>query len=220
MIPIRIKNGSESLDDLSLHKLMASQKICDLLSFVKENQEAKPKGLVKTASTENNNAIIELFTKMLGLLNLKLGTDDSKMVLEGLSKADSLTKESKKKSSERKDDIKIASKKIKDSHYQIDLSKDVVAKDGKKIFMVSCYARDAYLGRYLIKRNFFFNTDREEFADSAYDEILVKVAALKDRYYNDIIDVSEIFAQIKKTLDGVVSEIKMEEDSIATTVSR
>ena len=86
--------------------------------------------------------------------------------------------------------------------------------------MVSCYARDAYLGRYLIKRNYFYTVDREEFADRAYDEILVKVGDLKDRYYNDIIDVSEIFAQMKKTLDGVISEIKMEEDSLATNVNR
>jgi hypothetical protein len=35
--------------------------------------------------------------------------------------------------------------------------------------MVSCYARDAYLGRYLIKRNFFYTAEREKFADNAYD---------------------------------------------------
>jgi len=212
MIPIRTLNG---IDDLQLYKFVASQKITEVMDFI----DKQPKGLIKTASTDNN-AIIELFTKMLGLLNLKLGNDNGKAVIEGLSQIESLNKVSSKKSSERKDDVKIASKKIKDSHYQIDLSKDIVAQHGKKVFMVSCYARDAYLGRYLIKRNYFFTQDREEFADSAYDEILTKVSALKDRYYNDVIDVSEIFAQIKKTLDGVISEIKMEEDNVATNINR
>ena len=86
--------------------------------------------------------------------------------------------------------------------------------------MISCYARDAYLGRYLIKRNFFYTEDREASADDAYGEILLKMGALKDRYYNEVIDVSAIFAQMKKVLDGVVSEIHMEEDSLPTNVKR
>ena len=86
--------------------------------------------------------------------------------------------------------------------------------------MVSCYARDAYLGRYLIKRNYYFTQDREEFADHAYDEIMLKMASLKDRYYNEIIDVSGIFAHMKTVLDGVVSEIKFQEDSISNAGQR
>jgi len=126
----------------------------------------------------------------------------------------------KKIGKERKDEIKIVSKSIKDSHYQIDISKDIITKDNKKIFMVSCYARDAYLGRYLIKRNYFYTNDREEFADNSYDEIITKISALKDRYYNDIINVASITTQIKQILDGVISEIKSEEDEIGTNVSR
>jgi hypothetical protein len=86
--------------------------------------------------------------------------------------------------------------------------------------MVSCYARDAYLGRYLIKRNYFYTTEREAIADSFYDEILTKIGTIKDRYYSGIIDVSEISTQIRKVLDGVISEIKMEEDSVGTNVNR
>jgi hypothetical protein len=127
---------------------------------------------------------------------------------------------SHKKSSDRKDEIKIVSKALKDSHYQVDISKDLVTKHGKSVYMVSCYARDAYLGRYLIKRNFFYTAEREASADDAYSEILAKVAAIKDRYYNDITDVSGIFAQIKQVLDGVIAEIKMDEDNLGTTVNR
>jgi hypothetical protein len=125
-----------------------------------------------------------------------------------------------KNSVERRDDIKIVSKNIKDSHYQVDISKDIIQRDGKKMIMVSCYARDAYLGRYLIKRNYFYTEDRNKFADNAYDEILTKVSDIKNRYYQEVIDVSGIFAQIKQSLDGVISEIEMKEDSVGTNVKR
>jgi hypothetical protein len=145
-----------------------------------------------------------------GLVN-KIAADSS-----DLNKQAAIKKEGK----ERKEEVKIASKNIKDSHYQIDVSKDFVQKNGSKMIMVSCYARDAYLGRYLIKRNYFYTPDREKFADNAYDEILTKVGEIKDRYYNEVIDVAGIFAQIKKTLDGVISEIQMAEDNVGTNVSR
>ena len=86
--------------------------------------------------------------------------------------------------------------------------------------MVSCYAKDAYLGRYLIKRNYLYTLNREKFADSAYNEIMTKMGDLKDRYYNDIVDISAIFTQMKQVLDGVVSEIEMSEDSIGTNINR
>jgi hypothetical protein len=125
-----------------------------------------------------------------------------------------------KNSMERRDDIKIVSKNIKDSHYQIDISKDIIQRAGRKMIMVSCYARDAYLGRYLIKRNYFYTEDRNKFADNAYNEILTKMGDIKDRYYNEVIDVQGIFKQIKQSLDGVISEIEIKEDTLGTTVSR
>lgn len=211
MIPI----NPICVDDLYVHKFEAQQKISKVLSFVKQ-QGSKP--LIKTASTDDT--LITLFTQMLSCLNLKSNDNIKEIINSIASKAEPLNKVAKKTTSERRDDIKIVSKNIKDSHYQIDISKDLIAKDGKKIIMVSCYARDAYLGRYLIKRNYFYTMDREEFADRSYDEILTKISDLRDRYYNDIINVSEIFAQTKKTLDGVISEIKIEEDSIGTNINR
>jgi len=86
--------------------------------------------------------------------------------------------------------------------------------------MVSCYARDSYLGRYLIKRNYFYTKDREKSADSTYDEIMTKVAAIKDRYYNELIETPAIFTQIKQVLDGVISEIEIKENSIGTNIKR
>lgn len=205
------------IDDLQLQKMVAINKIENVLSFGSG-------ALIKTASI-NHDTLINLFIKMLASLNLETDGKNIHETLDNLSKNTSDDNAFSKMAarnvkSERKDEIKIASKSIKDSHYQIDLSKDAISKNGKKIIMVSCYARDAYLGRYLIKRNYFYTMDREVSANEAYDELLVKTNALKDRYYNEIIDVAGISSQIKVILDGVISEIKFEEDSIGTTVSR
>jgi len=51
-------------------------------------------------------------------------------------------------------------------------------------------------------------------------KFFVKAKALKNRYYNEIIDVAGISSQIKIILDGVISEIKLEEDSLGSTVRR
>jgi hypothetical protein len=148
--------------------------------------------------------------------------DNIREIVSKITSETSLNKNAaiNKTSEERRDDIKIVSKSIKDSHYQVDVSKDIIQKAGKRMIMVSCYARDAYLGRYLIKRNYFYTEDRNKFADNAYDEILTKVSDIKDRYYNEIIDAHGIFEQIKQSLDGVISEIEIKEDTLGTTVRR
>jgi len=207
-----------SIDDLLIHKHMAGDKIIKLLSFVKEKSN---KTMTKTASS-NQDAIINLFSQMLSYLNLKVPEGDVKNVLDNFAKSqkDFNKTSAISKSGDKKDEIKIVSKSLKDSHYQVDISKDIIVKNGNKVCMVSCYARDSYLGRYLIKRNYYFSPDREEFADKAYDEILLKMSTLKDRYYNDIIDVGGIFPQMKMILDGVISEVKFEEDSLPSNVNR
>lgn len=211
MLPIMSKIN---LDDLPLQKFAAAEKIGKILSFASEQGK---KQLIKTASTDNSS-LINLFVQMLTALNLKVSDNNAKGVLESISNSDLSKTAINKNSGDRKDEIKIVSKHQKDSHYQVDVSKDLIVKDAKKVYMVSCYARDSYLGRYLIKRNYYFTQEREEFANAAYDEIVLKTASLKDRYYNDIIDVSAIFAQMKKMLDGVVSEIKSEEDAQPSNV--
>jgi hypothetical protein len=213
------------IDDMLLHKNVAANKMGNILEAIEQSKKEK---MTRTASmgsmgSVGNNKLITLLTSMLQTLNMRVKDDNVQEVVNkigntenDLNKSASMVKDSK----ERRDDIKIVSKSIKDSHYQVDVSKDIIQKSGKKMIMVSCYARDAYLGRYLIKRNYFYTEDRNTFADNAYDEILTKVAAIKDRYYNEIIDVSGIFTQLKQSLDGVISEIEIKEDSLGTTVRR
>lgn len=205
------------LDDLPLQKFSAKEKIGKVLDLI---QTERQKPLIRTASSDETvTAMVTMFNNMLSLLNLKANTD-SQGLIEKLASKEELTKSAAKKSASRSVDIKIASKAIKDSHYQIDLSKDLVVKGGSKIFMVSCYGRDAYLGRYLVKRNFYFTADREAAADEAYDEIYNKMNALKERYYSGILAVSGVSTQMRKILDGVVSEIASEEDELATNIKR
>jgi hypothetical protein len=215
MIPL---TPTYMIDDLELYKLSAKNKAHQLLSLIDNKSK-----LVKTACSENSkDALISLFANMLNCLKLIANEKDISTIVENFAKEsiESTIKTASITKSERKDDIKIVSKSIKDSHYQIDLSKDVIQKDNKRVYMVSCYARDAYLGRYHIKRNYFYTINREKAADEAYDEIKTKVAAIKDRYYNEVIEPPAIFAQIKQVLDGVIPEIKSEEDSIATNINR
>ena len=213
---IPIKNTQFQLDDMTLHKAMASEKIKKVIDFVDEHGS---KSLTKTASV-NKKDLITLFITMLQQLNLS-SSDTEDVINSFASKANHEIKSAKKESGERRTDIKIASKSIKDSHYQIDVAKDKIKHKGRDVYMVSCYARDAYLGRYLIKRNYFYSMDREASADATYDEINSKMNALKDRYYEEVMDISAIGAQLKQILDGVVSEVEFkEEDSLGTTVSR
>lgn len=210
------------IDDMQIHKSIAANKIGQVLAAIDNYGSQK---MIKIAS-RGNDKIITLLTEMLSTLNMTAKDNNLK---EMVNKIAAETKEStdlnknasiNKTSIERRDDIKIVSKSIKDSHYQIDISKDIIQKAGRKMIMVSCYARDAYLGRYLIKRNYFYTEDRDRFADNAYDEILTKVSDIKDRYYNEVIDIPGIFAQIKQSLDGVISEIEIKEDSIGTNFRR
>jgi hypothetical protein len=201
-----------------IHKNIAANKMGDIMSMVSKCGKEK---IIRTASVDHDKLLV-LFTQMLSTLNMTTKEDVKEIINKISSESSDLNKSASlnKNSVERRDDIKIVSKNIKDSHYQVDISKDIIQRDGKKMIMVSCYARDSYLGRYLIKRNYFYTEDRNKFADNAYDEILTKVSDIKNRYYQEVIDVSGIFAQIKQSLDGVISEIEIKEDSLGATVSR
>jgi hypothetical protein len=223
MIPL-IK--CSELNDIYLHKLAASNKI---FSAISEAEKAKARSKIRTASSgDQQYELVNAFIKILAQLNLRIFDKEAESVINNLSKSGSPAIESSpevkqasiSKKGDRKDELKIVSKNLRDSHYQVDVSKDLINRDGKKVYMVSCYARDAYLGRYLIKRNFFFTPDRETSADDAYDEIMKKVASIKERYYSEVIGVAEIFAQFKKSLDGVISEVRFEEDELPTNVNR
>jgi hypothetical protein len=208
MIPL---NTNNILDESKVDKLMAINKIGQIVDVASRQS----KGFVRVASSGiDANSLVNLFSQMLSMLNLEAGKDiNINELIQKLAnnKSEFIKIANKHAGEERSDEIKIVSKMQRDSHYHIDISKDIIKKNGATIFMVSCYAKDAYLGRYIIKRNFYFTHDREKFADESYDEILKKMKALKNRYYDEVIDVSAITTQMRTILDGVISEIKSED---------
>ena len=165
MLTVLPKNNL--IDDLPLQKYHAIQTMERAIDFICKKNEQK---ITRTASNQTlkngQETLIELFSQMLSVLKLNSSEDGIKKIVGFLSSNNNENKETqdifektaaiRKNSKEKRDEIKIVSKSQKDSHYQIDVSKDLISKDNKKMFMISCYARDAYLGRYLIKRNFFY----------------------------------------------------------------
>lgn len=178
--------------------------------------ETKPRGLVKTASfgtSDMSDQVLRVFAKALSDMKIKTEIDLGELFKR-------IFAASSEKPASREDVIKIASKEIKDSHYQLDLSKEAVEKGGIKMFMVSAYLRDAYLGRYLIKRNYFYLADNERRANVVFDEIDSKVKEIKSKYYNDNLEVKAMTSEIFKFLQDIKSDIDIPEDDIGTTVKR
>jgi len=157
------------IDELYLHKHQATEKMRQVMSKAQEYSSEK---MVRTASANSidQTGLLNLFTQMLSALNMTTNENSIKDMVSRIANTDGLDKQAAidKNSKERRDDIKIVSKAIKDSHYQIDISKDIIKQNNQEVFMVSCYAKDAYLGRYLIKRNYFYTMDRATQADDAY----------------------------------------------------
>lgn len=180
---------------------------------------------IPTRKKKKKNAKINNIKKILSSLNLESEEDDSEEIINRLMSSQNGKKKKTAKKvvtcQEREQTVKIASKEIKDSHYQVDVSKDVVEKDGLGLIMVSAYFRDAYLGRYLIKRNYYFYPDNEDGADETFDEICGKMKKIKKNYYSGKTNVKSIFSDVHKTLHGIISDIKFDdEDELGTTVKR
>ena len=177
------------------------------------------KGMIKTASTEvNSDEVIKQVAKALAAMGVKVNIDLGELMKQ-LSTS-SMKKEAKEVSSDTQEVVKIASKKIQDSHYDIDVAKSSVTENGKKIILVSFYMREAYLGRYMIKRNYYFLPDNEADAEYVYNDLLTKSKRTRDRYYNEKIGIKAIFPEVKAFLDGARGDLEIESDQIGTTVLR
>jgi len=205
---------SSSNTDLGIQpKFCAKLKAENVLSKLKN---VKPDKMVKTASfgsSDMSDQVLRVFAKALSDMKIKTEIDLGELFKR-------IFAASSEKPTSREEIIKIASKEIKDSHYQIDLSKEVVEKNGMKMFMVSAYLRDAYLGRYLIKRNYFYLSDNEKKANQTFDEIDDKVKEVKSKYYKDNLGVKAMTTEIFSFLQSVKGDIEIPEDELGTTVKR
>ena len=181
--------------------------------------DALKPGLHKTASSRNDS--LDSIVKVLAGMGIRANIDIGEL-LKRLADNSGITKEATDKSGDSEEEtVKIASKKIKDSHYFFDVSKDVVSKEGKSLILVSAYMREGYLGRYLIKRNFWFLPDNGVEASEIYSNLVKECKRTKKRYYDEKIKISDIFPEVKSFLDGTREDLEFEsEDSAGTATYR
>jgi len=213
---LKIFTNSSYTDNIS-DKFYSKMRMEKLLSEI--NSMSTP--LIKTASNSDMTDIIQIFAKALSEMKIKTEVDLGELFKRIISSSGTMEKNASNKDRSKEETIKIASKEVKDSHYQIDISKDKIEKSGMKLHMISVYARDAYLGRYLMKRNFYYLNDNEDGADETFDELTSKVRKVKAKYLEDKSTVNSILTDLKNILTGVISDMRFDnEDKVGTTVER
>ena len=176
-----------------------------------------PKGLVKIAST-GQDAILTAFKAFVGVLeSLASSTRVSPETLPEMGKTAALDGSVKS----RDISIKIASTTVRDSHYFMDVSIDPIKKADKSLVMVAFLLREGYLGRYMIKRCFYYLPSNVNEAESTYDELVRKSEAVKKRYLMGEAKPFDVMPQVKAFLDGVRGDFEFkDEDSLGATVKR
>jgi len=192
-------------------RALDAQRALDILDILD-----KPTGtpLIKCASGGAETAMAALLQALAGM-NLKVNVDLGELirkVKEAVAEGGIEKYAGTNTGASREDKIVIASKELKDSHYQVDITKDTVTRSGKKLILVCAYLRDTYLGRYLIKRNFFYTADNNKDADATYDEMAARFRRIKARYHDDRIPVNSIFVEAKTYLDSVKADIAFNGD--------
>jgi hypothetical protein len=170
------------------------------------------KPMIRTAAA-GADPIGVLLEALAGMdLNVNINLGDLLTRIKAKTDSGDLQKFARQVDGSREDHVTIASKEIKDSHYQADVTLDHITKGDKKMILVCAYLRDSYLGRYLIKRNFYFSPDNQRDATATYDETISRLHRIKARYHEDRIPVNAIFTEIKSYLDGVKSDISFNGD--------
>lgn len=169
----------------------------------------------KSASSGSN--VMAAVVKALSGMGVKANIDLSEL-LKRLSDDPMMKNASEEKTSDSEEEtIRIASKKIKDSHYFFDITKDRVSKNGKSLILVAALMREGYLGRYLIKRNYWFLPDNNTEASDVYNELRKRCQRVRRRYYDEKIAVNGIFPEVKAFLDGTRGDLEdIEEDNVGT----
>jgi hypothetical protein len=175
--------------------------------------------MIKTASTGGGD-LIKAVAEALAGMGVKANIDIGDL-LKRLAAATGMEKTASEKSGSSDNTVKIASKRVEDSHFFIDIAKDTISKKGKSLILVSAYMREGYLGRYMIKRNYFFLPDNDMDASDTYNELLAKAKKVKRRYYEDKIGINGIFPELKAAMDAARGDLEYEdEEKAGTTVYR
>jgi len=144
-------------------------------------------------------------------------------MLDKYGYSDRLKIEAARKSSDIKEEnILIVSKDIRDPHYESYVYSFVVKEDDRDIRIVSYFMKELYLGRYLIKRNFYFKEDNKKSANEMFENLLDKTEEIRDLYYSSKITNQAIFKHVENYLEESKSKSDFvnDDDSLGTTVNR
>jgi hypothetical protein len=174
-------------------------------------------GMVKTASTSSAAVLTAVKAFVTALEAVSATTNITAETVSELGKTAALKVDAKSKDVT----IKIASTSVKDSHYFMDVSMDPIKKADKSLVMVSFLLREGYLGRYMIKRCFYYLPSNVKEADSTYEELVRKGEGVKKRYLQGEAKPFDVLPQVKAFLDGIRGDFEFkDEEYIGTTIQR
>jgi hypothetical protein len=121
----------------------------------------------------------------------------------------------------KEDRVTFISKEIKDPHYEAYVSQAKIKKSGKSMRMVSYYVKENYLGRYLIKRNYYFYDKNKKEANNAYDILIDNTKKIRKKYYQEEIMSANIPQETQNLSNSMQGDFTFDsEDTLGTTVSR
>ena len=179
----------------------------------------KNKGMVKTASVSTDAVISAVKAFVTALEAMSASSHIPKEAVSELGKTTTASYAGEIKS--RDVTVKIASTSVKDSHYFMDVSIDPIKKSDKSLTMVSLLLREGYLGKYMIKRCFYYLPTNAKEAEATYDELVRKAEGVKKRYLQGDSKPFDVLPQVKAFLDGVRGDFEFkDEDCLGTTVKR
>lgn len=203
---------------LGIDKFVDIQRANNVLDLI---SEAKNKKMTRLASSNQEvESALTLLVKALATMGLKVNIDIGELLKKISESQEQMVKEAKAKDDSSQEVIKIASKEIKDSHYDIDICKNRISKNGTSLIMVSAYMKEAYLGRYLIKRNYYFFDNNKKDSEYIYNDLVDKFKRIKTRYHEGKISSKEIFIEAKSLLDATKGDLQSDGEEIGTTVKR
>jgi len=175
------------------------------------------KGMIKTASASSDTVLMAIKAFVAALESVSTTTNITADAVVELGKTAAIKGEIASKDIT----VKIASTAVKDSHYFMDVSLDPIKKADKSLVMVSFLMREGYLGRYMIKRCFYYLPSNIKEADATYDELVRKSEGVKKRYLQGDMKPFDVMPQVKAFLDGVRGDFEFkDEDCLGTTVQR
>lgn len=191
---------------LEQEKQKKADTVFEALQALSEHKQS----LVKTAS--NGKMTIGDFIERFGL--------SSKISFDEIGEL----KEAKKQivnDNKDKEVITIISKEIKDPHYEIYIEIADMEKSDIDITTLSFYCKEAYLGRYLIKRDAYFLRKNKKEAIKAMRNLVQAINDIKQEYYDGNMICGEVSKALHNIAQAQTGDFTFKkEESIGTTVSR